>query len=495
MEFSVKRGLAHQQKTPCIIVAVHAGKTLGDIGSALDKRSRGAINRVVSRGDITGKVGETLLLPDLSGVEPERVLLVGAGNVKGVTATSYRKIVNAAANALIRYKLESALSTLLDIKVQNGDQLSWKTDAHVCSIAAAAYRFNEHKSKPVRSNLTRFSLLASDEEFAGVRDAVARARALASGIEMSRDLGNRPGNVCTPSHLAESAVALAEMHPALSVTVLEEEDMERLAMGSLLSVSRGSREPAKLITLEYRGSDESKPPIVLVGKGVTFDSGGISLKGGAGMDEMKYDMCGAASVLGTLSAIAEIGPPINVVGVIPATENLPDGDASKPGDIVTSMSGQTIEILNTDAEGRLILCDALTYSARFEPEVVIDIATLTGACVVALGAQASGLMSNNDALAEDLLAAGERTNDRAWRLPLWQEYQRQLDSNFADMANVGGRAAGTITAGCFLSRFTKKYRWAHIDVAGTAWTSGKNKSATGRPVALLVDYILSRVSA
>jgi leucyl aminopeptidase len=266
-------------------------------------------------------------------------------------------------------------------------------------------------------------------------------------------------------------------------------------MGALLSVARGSRQPARLVTLEYRGAPAARRPIVLVGKGVTFDAGGISIKPAAGMDEMKFDMSGAASVLGTLSALAEMGAPVNVTGVIPATENLPDGNANKPGDVVTSMSGQTIEILNTDAEGRLILCDALTYCARFKPEVVIDIATLTGACVVALGEHASGLLSNDDALAADLIAAGERSGDRVWRLPLWEEYQKQLDSPFADMANVGGRSAGTITAACFLSRYTTDYRWAHLDIAGTAWTTGKNKGSTGRPVPLLLEYILGRAAA
>ena len=495
MEFSVKRGLPHQQKSACIIVPVHAGKTLGSAALALDKCSRGAITRVVSRGDITGKAGETLLLPDVGGIEAERVLLVGAGRVDGISATDYRKIVNATAAAVKRYKLKNAVSTLLDIEVTEHAGLGWKTDTHVRAVAAAAYRFDEYKSKPSRAGMSRFAFLAADDQIAAVRVALARSRALANGIKLARDLANRPGNVCTPSHLAEAALALGEKHAALEVTVLEEADMELLGMGSLLSVSRGSREPAKLITLNYRGGGENEQPIVLVGKGVTFDSGGISIKPGPAMDEMKYDMCGAASVLGTVAAISEIGAKINLVGVIPATENLPDGNASKPGDIVTSMSGQTIEILNTDAEGRLILCDALTYSARFKPDVVIDIATLTGACIIALGSHASGLMSNNDMLADAILTAGERCGDRAWRLPIWQDYQQQINSPFADMANVGGRGAGSITAACFLARFTKDYRWAHLDIAGTAWSSGNNKSASGRPVSLLVEYVLSRTAA
>jgi len=312
-------------------------------------------------------------------------------------------------------------------------------------------------------------------------------------VKLAKDLGNLPGNICTPSYLAEQAGAMAKTYP-IKATILEEKDMEKLGMHSLLCVSRGSRQPAKLITLEYRGGDKKQKPIVLVGKGLTFDAGGISLKPGAGMDEMKYDMCGAASVLGTMQAIAEMRLKLNVVAVIPSSENLPDGEAVKPGDIVTSMAGLSIEILNTDAEGRLILCDALTYAARFEPDTVVDIATLTGACVIALGGVASGLFSNQDSLARELLVAADYSNDRAWQLPLWEEYQPQLDSNFADLQNIGGREAGSVTAACFLSRFTKDYRWAHLDIAGTAWKSGKEKGSTGRPVPLLTQYLINRAT-
>jgi leucyl aminopeptidase len=311
-------------------------------------------------------------------------------------------------------------------------------------------------------------------------------------MALTKTLANLPGNICTPSHLASQAVALGKTHKSLKTTVLEEKDMKKLGMGSFLSVTQGSEQPAKLITLEYHGTDKKQKPIVLVGKGITFDTGGISLKPGAEMDEMKYDMCGAASVLGTMQAIAEMGLKLNVVGVIPTCENMPSGNATKPGDIVTSMSGQTIEILNTDAEGRLILCDALTYSKKFNPDTVIDIATLTGACVIALGHVASGMFSNDDKLAKELLAAGEQSHDRIWQLPLWDDYQPLLDSNFADMQNIGGRAGGTITAACFLARFTKDYRWAHLDIAGTANLSGKQKGATGRPVPLLTQYLINR---
>ena len=491
MEFSVKRGLPHKQKTACLIVGVHTGKALGAAAAEIDKHLRGTIARLMQRGDIAGKPGDSLLLPDTGGIDAERVLLVGCGRRDGMSAEDFRKTVKSAASALKAHKLRAAVSTLLEIKVKDRD-LAWQIAEHARAAAVAAYRFEEHKSKPQGGAGGRLGFLAGEADTAAVRDALRRARALNDGIKLARDLGNRPGNVCTPSHLAETALALAARHEHLEVSVLEEADMEALGMGALLSVSHGSRQPAKLITLEYRGGKPGDKPVVLVGKGVTFDSGGISIKPGAGMDEMKFDMCGAASVLGTIAALADEGVPCNVVGLIPATENLPDGNATKPGDIVTSMSGQTIEILNTDAEGRLILCDTLTYAARFEPAVVIDIATLTGACVIALGEHASALMANDDGLAADLLAAGERSGDRAWRMPLWEDYQQQLDSPFADMANVGGRAAGSITAACFLARFTKQYRWAHLDIAGTAWTSGKNKGASGRPVALLFDYIAYR---
>lgn len=489
MDFSVKRGTPQKQKTACLIVGVHTGKVLSAAASEIDKSLHGVIARLLQRGDIAGKPGDTLLLPEASGIEAERVLLVGCGRRDGASADDYGKIVKAAAEALKSHKLRSAVSALLDINVKN-QEIAWRVDQHARAAGNAAYRFEEHKSKPRGGGPARLGFLTSDEQADVVREALRRARALNEGIKLARDLANRPGNVCTPTHLAETALALAANHDSLEVRVIEEAEMETLGMGALLSVARGSRQPAKLITLQYRGDASAAKPVVLVGKGVTFDSGGISIKPGAGMDEMKYDMCGAASVLGTFAALAAEGVPCHAVGIIPATENLPDGNASKPGDIVTSMSGQTIEILNTDAEGRLILCDALTYAARFEPAAVIDIATLTGACVIALGEHASALMANDDRLADELLAAGERTGDRAWRMPLWEDYQQQLDSPFADMANVGGRAAGSITAACFLSRFTKQYRWAHLDIAGTAWTSGKNKGASGRPVSLLFDYIV-----
>ncbi|NNL99348.1 MAG: leucyl aminopeptidase, partial [Gammaproteobacteria bacterium] len=329
----------------------------------------------------------------------------------------------------------------------------------------------------------------------GAKAAVTAGSAIGAGMRLTRDLGNRPANHCTPTHLADEARALASAYKSVTAKIVEEAQMEKLGMGALLSVSRGSRQPAKLIVLHHNGGARGDAPVALVGKGVTFDTGGISIKPSAAMDEMKYDMCGAASVLGVMRAVAEMKLPINVVGVVPATENMPDGLATKPGDVVTTMSGKTVEILNTDAEGRLILCDALTYVGQFEPDVVIDIATLTGACVIALGHHVSGMMSNNDELAAALTSAGETALDAAWRLPLGPDYDRQLDTPFADMANIGGRSAGAITAGCFLARFAEDYSWAHIDIAGTAWVSGKEKNATARPVPLLVQYLMDRLAA
>ncbi|WP_439136467.1 leucyl aminopeptidase, partial [Pseudomaricurvus sp.] len=348
-------------------------------------------------------------------------------------------------------------------------------------------------NKPIEKPLLHLSFAAEEADAAAFGQAMAQGSAIGQGMNLAKELGNLPGNICTPTYLADQAVKIGQQFDSVKTTILEESDMEELGMGSFLSVSRGSRQPAKLITMEYNGAGGSARPVVLVGKGLTFDAGGISLKPSQGMDEMKYDMCGSASVLGTIQTIAELGLPINVVGVVPSSENMPDGDANKPGDVVTSMAGKTIEILNTDAEGRLILCDALTYSERFNPEIVIDIATLTGAVIVALGSVTTGVMANDQQLADDLIKAGNDSFDRGWQLPIWDDYQKQLDSNFADIANVGGKEAGSVTAACFLSRFTEKFTWAHLDIAGTAWNSGKAKGATGRPVPLLVQYLLNRI--
>jgi len=449
---------------------------------AVNQQVDSAISYALETGDFDGSNNQTQLIS-----HPKRkVVLVGLGQT--ADARSITKAQQAAQRTLGNTQTQQAVSALL-LNLEETE----RKDAVVRQLASAAamatYRYHATKSSPAdKLTLESMSIVVADEQAA----AVTAGAAIGNGANFARELGNLPGNVCTPTYLSEQAIALGQQHAKLTTTVVEEKEMERLGMGALLAVSRGSREPAKLITMEYKGAGANDKPLCLVGKGLTFDAGGISLKPGAGMDEMKYDMCGAAAVFGAVQAACELNLPLNIVGVVPSSENLPDGIAVKPGDVVTSMAGKTIEILNTDAEGRLILCDALEYSRRFDPEVVIDMATLTGACVIALGHHISGLLGNDDDLADALLAAGKAAADEAWRLPITDDYQQQLKSNFADMANIGGRPAGTITAACFLARFTEDYRWAHLDIAGTAWKSGAEKGATGRPVPLLMEYLLQQ---
>jgi len=491
VEFSIKQGIPENQRSGCVVVGVYEGGKLPDATQRLNKAAKHALSELIARGDMNGKPASTLLLHKPPGIAADRVLLVGLGKTSELTSKASADILRATFIALNGTPAKDAALFLIDEGL--GKDVAWVIRQAVFAAAESAYRSDSLKSKPAKAaTLKSITFATLDKPAAALKNALDQAAATAHGMNLAKTLGNLPGNVCTPAYLATQAKALGKANKSIKTTVLEEKDMKKLGMGSLLSVTQGSEQPAKLITLEYHGADKKHRPIVLVGKGITFDSGGISLKPGAEMDEMKYDMCGAASVLGTIQAIAEMGLKLNVVGVIPTCENLPSGRATKPGDIVTSMSGQTIEILNTDAEGRLILCDALTYSKKFNPDTVIDIATLTGACVIALGHVASGMFSNEDKLAKELLAAGEQAHDRVWQLPLWEDYQPLLDSNFADMQNIGGRAGGTITAACFLARFTREYRWAHLDIAGTAWKSGKEKGATGRPVPLLTQYLINR---
>jgi leucyl aminopeptidase len=491
MEFSIKAAAPEKLKSDCVAVAVFASTKLSAAAQALDHASKGKISGILKQGDFDAKPGSTLMLYDLDGVASKRVLLVGFG-AAGETATKeYRDSVRAAVRAVADAGVGEVALYVSDIAVKDRDS-KWVTMQVAMACLENTYRFDRLKSKSRghRKSLKRVILgLVRESKSAGM--ALERGIAIGEGINFARDLGNLPPNICTPSYLAEQARALGKTHK-LKVTVLERKDMEKLGMGSLLSVSDGSRQPPKLITIEYYGGPKKQKPVVLVGKGVTFDTGGISLKPGAEMDEMKYDMSGAGSVLGTMSAVAAMKLRLNVIGVIPTTENMPGGNATRPGDIVTSMSGQTIEILNTDAEGRLILCDALTYSERFEPAAVIDVATLTGACVIALGHVASGLFANDERLANEVVAAGQTSWDRVWHMPAWEDYQEQLKSNFADMANIGGRPGGSITAACFLARFAKKFKWAHLDIAGTAWKSGREKGSTGRPVPLLTQFLMTR---
>jgi leucyl aminopeptidase len=495
MEFNVKSGNPEKQRTACLIIGVSQPRKLSRAGRLIDKISDGFLSTIIRRGDMDGKLGQTLVLHNVPGTLSDRLLLVGCGKDKDLNETNFLKILDSVSGALENLGAMEAYSYLTDLNIK-GRNIHWKVFQSVMQMEKNRYQFEQLKSKkkePVKGIRKLVMNVPSRRDLSTGEAAIQQGNAISAGVGLAKDLGNLPGNICTPTYLAEQSVRLSKTFPAIVTEVLEEEDMKQLGMGSLLSVAAGSRQPAKLISMEYHGGDSQQKPIVLVGKGVTFDSGGISLKPGASMDEMKYDMCGAASVIGTLSAVAEMQLPINVVGIIPTSENLPDGLATKPGDIVTSMAGLTIEILNTDAEGRLILCDALTYAEKFDPSIVIDIATLTGACIVALGRNPSAVLGNHSPLVNDLIGSGKKVQDKVWELPLWDEYQDQLKSNFADIANIGGRDAGTITAACFLSRFTKKYKWAHLDIAGTAWISGDNKGATGRPVPLLTQYILDRL--
>ena len=494
MEFVLKHNAPEKARSACQIITVTEPRKLSASGKLVDKAARGMLSAILKRGDMEGKIGQTLMLPAPAIDGVQRLLLVGCGKESEMNERKYARIVNAVASALGSSGARDAEFYPGDIPLKGRD-LAWKTRQAAMLFGNSEYRFEQLKSEKSKGGkgLSKVAFNVPRNDAAAIRKAIDEGAAISAGMSLARDLGNLPANVCTPTYLAKQARDMAKGDKRLRVKVLEEADMKKLKMGSLLSVSAGSRQPAKLITLEYRGAAASEQPIALVGKGVTFDTGGISLKPGLAMDEMKFDMCGAASVLGTVKAVAQMQLPINVVGVVPATENMPDGIATKPGDIVTSMSGQTIEILNTDAEGRLILCDALTYAGRFKPRAVIDIATLTGAVIIALGKIPSGIMGNDQKLIDDLVNCGQHIDDRIWQLPLWDDYQEQLKSNFADMANIGGRDAGTITAACFLSRFTKDYKWAHLDIAGTAWKSGDDKGATGRPVPLLTQYILDQV--
>jgi leucyl aminopeptidase len=496
VEFSIRALAPERAKTACLVLGVFKGKTAaqGELTPAarrVDRASRGALRAVLAQGDLSGRAGSTTLLRQLAGLAAERVLLVGLGEKDAFAENSYRDVIRSVANALKNLGAREATLYLIDHKLPSRD-IAWNVRQAALGLREALYLFDQLKSEkkgppPALAEVTL--ALPTGSVPAPASRALREAAATAEGAALAKTLGNLPSNICTPAYLASEAKKLARQFK-LRLEVLERRDMDRLGMGALVSVTKGSHQPPKLIVLHYNGGAKSKRPVVLVGKGVTFDTGGISLKPGAEMDEMKYDMSGAASVLGTLRALAGMKAPVNVIGVVPAVENMPGGGASKPGDVVTTLSGQTVEILNTDAEGRLILCDALTYAERFSPDVMIDIATLTGACVIALGHVASGLFANDEKLAEALRAAGDDAWDRVWHMPLWEDYQEQLRSNFADMANIGGRPAGSVTAASFLARFTRKQRWAHLDIAGTAYKGGREKGSTGRPVPLLVRFVL-----
>jgi leucyl aminopeptidase len=503
MDFNISISASpHQTKTPAIAIGVFTDGVLSAAADAIDRASSGAV-RAVIKAEFTARAGSTLVLRNLEGVATPRIVLVGLGKQAEYSPRTHARAEQAFAAYCVQARLTEATSTLAAIDCAAAPVRDRARSA-AAACGEATYHYDASFGKPdlnARPKLKKLTLqFANAAERAAATLGVTEGGALAHGMSLARTLGNLPGNICTPSYLGEEAKALGKQFKSISVKVLDRKQIEALKMGSFLSVARGSEEQPRFIVLHYkgkpvaakRGTKAAAGPIVLVGKGITFDSGGISIKPAATMDEMKFDMCGAASVLGTLRAVAEIGLPGEIIGLIPTCENMPSGTANKPGDVVTSMSGQTIEILNTDAEGRLILCDALTYAERFKPSAVVDIATLTGACVVALGKVNTGLFASDDALAEALLAAGKQSMDTAWRLPLDDAYQEQLKSNFADMANIGGQPGGAVTAACFLARFAKAYPWAHLDIAGTAWRGGGEKGSTGRPVPMLLQYLINQ---
>ena len=496
MKYSTTASAASRRAAGCIIVGIYARGRLGEAATDINKASKGQIQKQFKLGDLSGQLGRTRLLSSLNGVKAQRVLVVGLGKRSAFGAVQFRQANEAAMNALTSSKIAD-VSNFLTLESIEGVSPYYLARYSVQTVGDGLYRFTEMKSakKSAAIALKRYALaLRKRGDASQVTRGIEHAAAIIEGMSLAKDLGNLPPNVCTPSHLGRTAQRLARDNKNLQTRVIGEAEMKRLGMHSLLSVTAGTVLPAKLIVMKYKGTTK-QAPIVLVGKGVTFDAGGISLKPGPGMDEMKFDMCGAAAVIATIAVVAKLKLPINVNVVVPACENLPSGTATRPGDIVKSMSGQTIEILNTDAEGRLILCDALTYAKRFKPAAMIDVATLTGACVIALGHHRTAVMSNNDKLADSIVEAGNSAEDRGWRMPMSDEYERQLKSNFADFANVGGREGGAITAACFLAKFTKGVDWAHLDIAGTAWRSGAKKGSTGRPVPMLSELLLKRAGA
>ncbi len=496
MNYFTTTSNASRRAVDCVIVGIFERGKLAAGAAEVDAASKGAVKALLKSGDVSAKRGHCTVLNGVSGVRAPRVAVVGLGKAGNFDVPRFRAAVARAISAVSATKARSVLNTLTLETVAGADPY-YLARHTVTVIGETLYRFTEMKSGRKAPPMPLKSVGVS---IAKRGDAARSARGcehgdgIVKGVSLARDLGNLPANVCTPSYLARTAKKLATGKGKLTTRVLNEAEMKKLGMHSLLSVTAGTVEPARLIVMQYKGGG-SEAPIVLVGKGVTFDTGGISLKPGPAMDEMKFDMCGAASVIGTMATVAALKLPINLNVIVPAVENMPGGRATKPGDIVKSMDGQTIEILNTDAEGRLILCDALTYSRRFKPVTVIDVATLTGACVIALGAHHTGIMSNDDDLAAEIKAAGVTAADRGWPLPLGEDYALQLKSNFADMANIGGREAGAITAGAFLGKFTDGLSWAHLDIAGTAWKSGAKKGATGRPVPLLSQLLLERCGA
>ncbi len=491
MKFSCNNKALSTQKTDCIILGVYEKGKCSDSATAIDKASKQYLSKLIKSGDFSGDFGEALLSHHVPGIKAERVLLIGLGNKKQLDASRYQTAIKHAAKQVLATNSKHVINCLVEAAVDKRDS-AWRIRQAIICHQDIAYQYNTTKSKKDRAHRLKEMQFNAASAKANTQ-AITRGKAIATGMALCKDLGNLPSNICTPSYLAKQALVLAKTFKSIHSKSLNEAEMKKLGMGALLSVSKGSVQPAKLIVMEYKGtSKKGQQPIALVGKGITFDTGGISIKPRTNLDEMKFDMCGAASVFGTMHAIAEMKLPINVVGIVASAENMPGGSASKPGDIVKTMSGQTVEILDTDAEGRLVLCDALTYASRYKPKAVLDMATLTGAMVVALGHDVTGFFSNSNDLSNDLKQAANVSNDHAWEMPLWRPYDEQLNSRFADFANIGTRWGGAITAACFLAKFTDGYKWAHLDVAGSAHLSGAQKGATARPVPLLTQYLIDQ---
>jgi leucyl aminopeptidase len=479
----------HEVDTPCLVIGVAEDAPLEGPAAILDQASGGHLQALLDSGDVDANRGQTTLLHGMPGVRARRILVTGLGKPEKFDRVRFDQACMNAGAFLREHPVRDAHFCLHEVAVEDLDA-HWRLRHAALAVDRANYVYTTTKPRKDDSPvpLESASFQGGPELAGALREAVG----IAAGYRRARELSNLPANICNPAYLAQQALAIADHHERVEAEVLDKADMAELGMDALLGVAQGSDNDPRLIVLHYRGAAPDQQPIVMVGKGITFDSGGISLKPAEHMDQMKFDMCGAAAVIGALEACAHLELPLNAIAVVAAAENMPGSRAYRPGDVITSMSGKTIEVLNTDAEGRLVLCDALTYCEKFSPRTTIDVATLTGACVVALGHHASGLMSPNDDLAEELVRAGQAAVDRAWRLPLWEDYQEQLKTPFADMKNIGGMPAGSITAGCFLSRFTRKQRWAHLDIAGSAWKWGKTEGATGRPVGLLVHYLMSQ---
>jgi leucyl aminopeptidase len=491
MDFLIKSTAPESERTDCLILPVYNGSKLTATGKHLDKVSDHFLTKMLKTGDMTGKFKQTLLLHDVPNIKAKRVLLIGCDEEGALTEAKYQDLIYALITTLRQTAAKEILSLLPEVKCKQRS-LFWKIRFFIIQSLAALYQFPDFKSKKESAaSLKQVTFLAAKTELEEAKQAIKEGVAISQAMNNAKDLENTPGNICTPKYIAKTATTWAKKHKNVKATVLGEKDMQKLGMGALLAVGQGSEQESQLIVLEYHGGKKTQKPIVLVGKGITFDTGGICLKPSTAINGMKYDMCGAASVLGALQVAVALKLPLNIVMVIVSAENMPDGKAARPDDIVTTMSGKTVEIGNTDAEGRLVLCDALTYCERFKPEYVIDVATLTGAVIVALGTQASGLLSNHQPLADDLLKAGNEIFDRTWQLPLWPEYQEGLDSQFADMNNVGGEA-GTIIGASFISRFTEKFQWAHLDIAGVAHVRQKKAFATGRPIPLLSQFLIDK---